>query len=69
MSQASLMTENESEAGAQVWGGVGGKALGDEVREVGGNRGSQRIMYGFEGRSTKSRLHSKCNGKTQEGFE
>lgn len=69
MSQACRMTENESEAGAQVWGGVEGKALGDEVEEVGGNRGSQRIMYGLEGHSTKSGFHSKCNVKTREGFE
>lgn len=32
------MTENESEAGAQVCGGVGDKVVGDEVGEVGGIR-------------------------------
>lgn len=53
----------------QLCGWVGDKAVGDEVREVGGNQGSQRIMYDLEGRSIKSGLHSNCNGKAQEGFE
>lgn len=48
---------------------MGEKVVGQEVREVGGDRGSHRTVYGLEGQSIKCRFHPKYNGKTQEGSE
>ena len=55
------MTGNMTEA---VGGDGEGQSGGDEVREMGGNQGSHRIMYGLEDSKVKSGFHSKCNGKS-----